>query len=213
MSLCEYVVVRYVQDEIRDEAINIGIILRDSTSGSIYTKFYKSMNQLLIRKPDANIDLISDYLESIETIKSSDKEYLKSVSENFSHQIQFSEVMGTKCSDPEDQVKKLYKRFVSLEEIPQVNIIDKFKSIEPNRYKNKSFEDIFEIGIDRSPSEIAKNGHYQKFLKNTESIRYMMSCYNDLKNKSEVKEYTIPSKERISTVKTRKRSIKSKRSS
>ena len=93
MSLCEYVVVRYVQDEIRNEPVNIGIILRDSNSGSIFTKFYKSMNQLLIRKPDANVDLIYDYIESIQAIKSSDEEFLKDIAENFSHQIQFSEVM------------------------------------------------------------------------------------------------------------------------
>ena len=181
MSLCEYVVVRYVQDEIRNEPVNIGIILRDSNSGSIFTKFYKSMNQLLIRKPDANVDLIYDYIESIQAIKSSDEEFLKDIAENFSHQIQFSEVMGTKCPKPQDQMKVLYKRFVSIEEIPKVEIIRKFEFLEFHNRNKKSFQDIFRIGIDRSPSQIAKDKQSQKLLKNIENIKALVRSYDDLK--------------------------------
>jgi hypothetical protein len=181
MSLCEYVVVRYVQDEIRKEPVNIGIILRDSYSNSIYTKFYMSMSQLLIRKPDANVDLIYDYIESMQAIKSSDEEFLKEISENFSHQIQFSEVMGTKCSKPQDQLKKLYKIFVSIEEIPKVEIIRKFELLEFHDLNNKSFQELLGIGIDRSPSQIAKNKQSQKLLKNIENIKVLVRSYDDLK--------------------------------
>lgn len=139
------------------------------------------MNQLLIRKPDANVDLIGEYIESIQAIKSIGQEFLKDISENFSHQIQFSEVMGTKCSRAEDQVKILYKRFVSIEEIPQVKIISKLKSMESNKSNNKSFHRIFKMGIDQSPSKIAKNKQSQKLLKDTKNIRAVVRYYDDLK--------------------------------
>ena len=181
MSLCEYVVVRYVQDEIRNEPVNIGVILRDSNSGSIFTKFYKRMNQLLIRKPDANVDLIYDFIESIQAIKLSDEEFLKDIAENFSHQIQFSEVMGTKCSKPQDQMRILYKRFVSIEEIPNVEIINKIKFMEPHNLSNKSFQNIIKIGIDWSPSKIAKDKVSQKLLKVDENLRELVRYYDNLK--------------------------------
>ena len=78
-------------------------------------------------------------------------------------------------------LKKLYKRFVSIEEIPKVEIIRKFEFLELHNRNNKSFHDIFRIGIDRSPSQIAKNKQSQKLLKNIDNIKALLRSYDDLK--------------------------------
>lgn len=78
-------------------------------------------------------------------------------------------------------LKKLYKRFVSIEEIPNVEIINKIKFMEPHNLSNKSFQNIIKIGIDWSPSKIAKDKVSQKLLKVDENLRELVRYYDNLK--------------------------------
>ena len=114
MKICNYVIIKYVADEVRNEPINIGIIIREKNTGRFHKKFYQDLEQILIREPNANTELIREFINSMNKLDVLDEKSLNEMVNNFVHQIQFSDVMGTECDNIEDQLETLYKRFMSL---------------------------------------------------------------------------------------------------
>ncbi|MEM0142641.1 MAG: DUF3037 domain-containing protein [Candidatus Parvarchaeum sp.] len=117
---CQYVVVRYVPDEIRQEFVNIGIIMIDMESEKMYYKVCHNFKELRKRTVSVNVSLIKEFLSFLERSKFFKLKFLGEISKFFSHQIQFSEVMGSLYNNPEEELEKLYTRFVSLGEKPTV---------------------------------------------------------------------------------------------
>lgn len=182
MEIYEYVVVRYLPDEIRKEQINIGVLLRDKKSGKLYHKFYDNLNRLQVRFPFANLNLIYTFISSFDTMKPTDENFLHDISENFSHQIQFSEVMVTFCENPRNQIEKIYKRFVSLSEIPQIELVQAIELRTPNNsVKVSKHRDIFtDSAVKYTPEIIARDSEYKLLITRPKNLKFVMDLYRSV---------------------------------
>lgn len=193
MKICEYVVVKYLPDEIRKEPVNIGIIMREKKTGRIYQKFYPNLNQLSIRVPSANTELIYEFITTIKKLNTSDENSLNEMFQNFNHQIQFSEVMGTVCNDTKDRLEKLYKRFVSLSEIPEIQLIEKIESVIGSGYKGQ-MQELISV-INNPPQIIAKDKAFQHIMAYKTNRTTLVDLYRDIDN-SGVKRNAFNSREK-----------------
>lgn len=61
-----YTVIRYVSDQIRDEAVNIGVIVVDPSTGKTAHRFMDDLRPLEARCPGANIRMLEDVVKSME---------------------------------------------------------------------------------------------------------------------------------------------------
>src|SRR5438445_6119114 len=65
----KYSVVRYVPSVIRDEAINLGILLETDNPPGLYLRFLGSMSRVLRRYPDANLVALRHLSEHFQKLR------------------------------------------------------------------------------------------------------------------------------------------------
>jgi len=114
---CRYLVVKYVDDEVKDEPINIGIILQSKKDFKISSKFVTDYQKLRYRV--GNCSMVKLILESIvdEISKSKEKDILKKIETKYTGKLRFSEYRGTLAKSLDKEVDSLYNRYVSIAEI------------------------------------------------------------------------------------------------
>lgn len=108
---------KYVDDEVRDEPINIGIILQSKKNYKIATKFFNDYHKL--RYHVSNSALVKIILESVsdEIAKNDEKDILTSISSKFSGKLRFSDYRGTLAKNLESELDSLFTRYVSIGEM------------------------------------------------------------------------------------------------
>jgi hypothetical protein len=76
---CGYIIVRYVEDEVRDEPINVGVILQSNRDYTTFSKFITEFsNPKLKNMSGENIVLLKKIWSNIErTISSNYKEMIQ----------------------------------------------------------------------------------------------------------------------------------------
>ena len=114
----QYVIVRYVPDEVRAETINIGVIGFAPGEGTVRAKFVTRYTSLATRYPGADSGLIKTFASAFSratTEPIEDPQFLERLSSKSVHQIQYTEVRGTLAVDIESEVSRLYDRFVSID--------------------------------------------------------------------------------------------------
>ena len=116
---CRYLVVKYVDDEVKDEPINIGVILQSKKDFKISSKFVTDYTKLRYRV--GNCSMVKLILESIvdEISKSKEKNILKKIESKYTGKLRFSEYRGTLAKSLDNEVDSLYNRYVSIAEIPE----------------------------------------------------------------------------------------------
>jgi uncharacterized protein (DUF433 family) len=111
-------VARFVPDEIRDEPINVGVILHAISSGEVKHHFLESYDQLEKVLPKTQVNALRVVLSALGyelKTHTEDANYLMAISQNYRHQLQFSNIRGVLTSDPETELSSLYSRMVSWE--------------------------------------------------------------------------------------------------
>lgn len=117
-SACQYVVVRYVPDDVRSEPINIGIIAQSPKEGRIDQRFVTRFSRLSNRVPDANVELVRTFIKMVtEGLEShrTDPTFLSTLESSSHHQFQYSAVRGLLTESFDEEVEQLFDRFVSIE--------------------------------------------------------------------------------------------------
>lgn len=113
---CEFLLVRYVPDPVRNEFINIGVLLRDSSRPeTVAVRFTRDWARVRCADPDADIEM----LEAMETEMrrrlgesgSGATPLLKTIEDSFSHQLQITEpkaCLAENLPAEMDQLMSLY---------------------------------------------------------------------------------------------------------
>lgn len=116
---CRYLVVKYVDDEIRNEPINIGIILQSKKDFKTSTKFVTDYQKLRYRV--GNCSMVKLMLESIldEIKKNKEKNVLKAIESKYTGKLRFTEYLGTLAKSLDKEVDSLFNRYVSISEMPE----------------------------------------------------------------------------------------------
>lgn len=114
-----YSVVRVVPDPVRDEPVNVGVLLQDTTTGEIAARFIKNVDKLrTYTGEDIDTTAVGFALSSIRDLiesQHSEKDVIESLSQKFTQLVQFSTIAGSLASDFEEELDTLYDRLVSLE--------------------------------------------------------------------------------------------------
>jgi hypothetical protein len=111
---CKYVIARFVPDELRDERINVGIILLALPTGEINYRFANTYERMARNWPNAHPENLRPIVSALEKeVRDIHEESnLSRLSNHFKHQLQFSEVRGVLASNAEDELNSLYRRIV-----------------------------------------------------------------------------------------------------
>lgn len=114
---CRYLVVKYVDDDTRDEPINIGIIMQSQSNNKTISKFITNYHK--IRTGGEDISILKEILDNIhnEISGSSDKNILEKVSTKYSGKIRFTEPRGTLARNMDVEANYLFERYISIEEL------------------------------------------------------------------------------------------------
>ncbi|MCH8034900.1 MAG: DUF3037 domain-containing protein [Bacteroidetes bacterium] len=114
MGTFSYVVAKYIPDIVKNEPINVGILVQSekNTEG----KFIENFRPLAARYRDVNIKALKGILDSsrgIHEIKS--KNHLKKLEVDFQFHLVFSEPNGIVAGTTKDALNKLYDKFISID--------------------------------------------------------------------------------------------------
>jgi len=126
MIPCKYVVAKYVGDEVRDEPINVGIILQSQENNYTTSKFISRFSK--IRTTDEEPAFLKKIVENIYdnvSVNRNKKNILYDLAKNFESKIRFTEPRGTLTKDITKEINSLYDRYVSIEKqsIPRTEVI------------------------------------------------------------------------------------------
>lgn len=121
--LYESAVIRFVPQVEREEFINVGVILLCRAKNYLQMKYTIDKNKILAFSPDADVDLISDYLNAWSKVcegkaaggKIGSLEIrlrFRWLTASRSTIIQNSKVHPGKCTEPQQALDQLYKKCV-----------------------------------------------------------------------------------------------------
>ena len=116
MNTYNFVVARFVPDLIRNEPINVGIIVNDSKTHKSFGRFVENFRPLINRYKDCNIAALKTIIETFRGEHESDsKVSLEKFSKNNQYQLRFTEPRAIRSEDHLQAIESLYKRYISIE--------------------------------------------------------------------------------------------------
>jgi len=129
MTTYNFVVARFIPDLIKNEPVNIGIIVNDSENNKSFGRFVENFRPLISRYRDSNIGALRDIIETFRgDNKLESKKYLEELSKNFQYQLRFTEPRAIKAGMPSQAMELLYNQYISIEsKIRQRKILTKIE--------------------------------------------------------------------------------------
>ena len=116
MQTYEYVVAKYTPDFVKDEPVNIGIIVHEKDTLESYGKFVKDYTEIKRRNPSANVTALDKILEGYRGKHEIDsKDYLYRLTQDCIHSLNFRSVCGKKSLSPEKAVDELFNEYISVD--------------------------------------------------------------------------------------------------
>jgi hypothetical protein len=112
----EFFVLRYVPAVIREEFINIGVVmtaLGDADFGEV--RFLKNWTPVLRLDPNADLDFLDVFaMDTRERVRNKEKreQMLEQMWESFSNSIQLSMPVTCSCEDPISELERLSAQYL-----------------------------------------------------------------------------------------------------
>ena len=122
MTNCEFFLIRYVPDLIKNEPVNIGLVMLDSDGGNGFAGVRFASNFERVRCLDANADvemihaLAEDIRQKLAT--AADRHEMLRIMQDFSNTLQISETRGCQTDSPQQEMEKLAEMY--LESMPAI---------------------------------------------------------------------------------------------
>ena len=112
---CEFFLVRYVPDPVRNEFVNIGAVLWPSAAGPVQVRFTKDWGRVRCLDPDADIEMLEamevEMRRRLSEPASDARPLLQIIEDSFSHQLQVTEpkaCLAENAGAEMDQLMRLY---------------------------------------------------------------------------------------------------------
>lgn len=117
MQTYEYVVAKFTPDFVKDEPVNIGVIVHEKDSLESFGKFIKNYSEIKKRNPNINIAALDKILEGYRGKHEIDsKDYLYRLTRDCTHSLHFRSVCGKKSFSPENAVEELFNEYISVDQ-------------------------------------------------------------------------------------------------
>lgn len=116
MTTYNFVVARFIPDLIKNEPVNIGIIVNDSENNKSYGRFVENFRPLISRYHDSNIGALKNIIETFRgQYDFESSTYLEKLSKDFQYQLRFTEPRAIKAEQPSQALATLYDQYISIE--------------------------------------------------------------------------------------------------
>ena len=129
MPVFSFVVARFVPDLVKNEPINVGILVRDSDTGDTDGRFIGDFRALSNRHPEANIGALKEVLGSFSADVGTPENYLDEICRNNAYQLQFTEPRAVESDQVSDAVETLYARYVGAGRVRQRSTMTKTRLV------------------------------------------------------------------------------------
>jgi len=115
MSTYAYSIARFVPDLIKNEPINIGILVQSLDNLTLQGKFIDDFTSLRRRFSESNIAALKTVIEGFRVKKNIDsKNFLFELSSNSNHNLRFTEPGALISGTSEIAIDELYQRYVGI---------------------------------------------------------------------------------------------------
>src|SRR3954463_10895719 len=116
MPQCEFFVLRYVPDAVKNEFVNIGVVLLESdASGFAEVRFARDWQRVRSLDPQADLEYLQALEESVrkQIANAGGREkFLRLMNESFSGRIQLSAPSACITESPERELEELARLYV-----------------------------------------------------------------------------------------------------
>src|SRR5258706_5922138 len=116
MPQCEFFLLRYVPDAVKNEFVNIAVVLLDSdTTGFADVRFARDWHRVRCLDPDADVEMLQALEESVraQIARAEDREkFLRMMNESFSGTIQVSPPSACLTEAPAREIDELARMYV-----------------------------------------------------------------------------------------------------
>ena len=115
---CQYIVARFVPDPVRDEPINVGVVLYRPDRRQLTWKFVTRFQNIRKRYPNVETGLVRSTLKVLEGMLDSVEatpDFLTRMVSTSSHLIRYSDARGALASDTDKELDSLYERYVTID--------------------------------------------------------------------------------------------------
>jgi hypothetical protein len=113
---CSYFLVRYVPNLLRDEGLNIGVLLHCPEERYLGCRFAEDFRWLRRLHPQADLELLgelqADFEKQIESSERDQEGYLHSLRESLSNLIQLDGPRACLVAEPQTGIDDLYRRSI-----------------------------------------------------------------------------------------------------
>ncbi|MBI3640662.1 MAG: DUF3037 domain-containing protein [Thaumarchaeota archaeon] len=146
MTSFNYVIARFLPDIIKNEPINLGIIVHSPKTGQAYGRFIENFRPLGARYHDVNISALKGVVETFRgEYKIESNDYLPQLTKDFRYQLIFTEPNGIISSTPQKAVEELFERYISID----IKKRDRKITMTKPRLRSLIRQNIKEIKIDK----------------------------------------------------------------
>jgi len=159
MATFNFVIAKFVPDLVKNEPVNVGVIVNDSASGKSFGRFVENFRTLGSRYPDSNINALKIMLDSYRGEYQTNDEYLKKLSKDSQFQLRFTEPNAIRSGIPSTALELLFEKYIGVESKPRKQILTKIqlrsmvtKGIEHYEFKKE--------WIEKRPKIKGRIGHF-----------------------------------------------------
>jgi hypothetical protein len=113
---CEFFLLRYVPDLVKDEFINVGIVLREQEAGHTRVRFTNDWSRARCLDPDLDAEMLEALDVELQQLcrqgKAGRDELLGRIGESFSNTLQLSPVKACLTQSAEQEIEKLAELYL-----------------------------------------------------------------------------------------------------
>lgn len=111
---CEFFLLRYVPDAVKNEFVNIGVVMTDD-NGFAEVRFTRDWRRVRCLDPDADVDMLVAMEESIRgqlQLAGGREDLLRLIGDSFSNTVQLSPATALLAEDPAAEVERLAEMYL-----------------------------------------------------------------------------------------------------
>jgi hypothetical protein len=113
---CEFFLLRYAPDAVKDEFVNVGVVLVESGGGWADVRFTKDWKRVRCLDPEADVEMLEglerEIKERLLEGGSSREWLLKRMEDTFSNTIRLSEAKAVLADSPQEEIGRLAEMYL-----------------------------------------------------------------------------------------------------
>jgi Protein of unknown function (DUF3037) len=113
---CEFLLLRYVPDAVKDEFVNVGVVLYESGGGWADVRFTKDWKRVRCLDPDADVEMLEGLEREIKERMlegaSSQEWLLKRMEDSFSNAIRLTPSKAVLADSPQEEIGRLAEMYL-----------------------------------------------------------------------------------------------------